>query len=75
MLKLGEIVSDAAAHVDEKSIILRDAGAINELLVHREETNVHPAGTAKSVDGHVVVELLCGEGVAFCDLEENGGRS
>lgn len=69
-LELGEIVSDTAAHVDEKGIVLRDIRAIDELLMHREKTNVHPAGTAKTVDGHVVVELLCSEGVPFCNLEE-----
>lgn len=69
-LELGQVMANTPAHVNNESILVGEVSVGQELLVHWVETSVHPAGPSQAVDGHVVVELFCGEGVLFGDLEE-----
>lgn len=63
-------MANAPAHIDEEDVIRADSATINKLLAYREETIVHPAWPAETVDGHVVVELLRREGIPLRYLEE-----
>ena len=63
-------MANAPAHIDEEDVIRAGSATINKLLAHREETIVHPAWPAETVDRHVVVELLRREGVPLRYLEE-----
>lgn len=55
--KLREIVANAASNVyNEHSIIFR-LGALDQSFSNREESRVHPLGSALAVAAHVVVEL------------------
>lgn len=67
--ELGEIVADAATDVDEEGVVLAGLGVVDQTR-DVVEADVHPAGTALAVDGHVVVELLGGFGVVLDELEE-----
>lgn len=63
-------MANAPAHIDEEGVVRAGPTTVNKLLAHREEAIVHPAWPAETVDGHVVVELLCREGILLRYLEE-----
>lgn len=67
--ELGEVVSDAAADINEEDIVWLHLHALDQRL-HREEPLVHPRWPALVVRRHVVIELLCEGRVCGDEVEE-----
>lgn len=69
--ELGEVMAHTAAHIHQESIFLADVRV--DHTRHIVEAQVHPAGAALTVGGHVVVELAGGFGVVFEEFKEVHG--
>lgn len=69
-VKLFQIVAPVTADIHQKHIIGSVARAGEELLAHRVEVRVHPAGSALVVGGHQAVELRCEVRVCTHELKE-----
>lgn len=67
--ELGQIVPHAPAHVDEEHIVFVHVCSLRQRR-HGVEADIHPAGSALVVCGHVVVELNGMLGVLFQEIEE-----
>ena len=68
--ELCKIMADAAANVHKERGISFGFDTLDQSLLDREKSLVHPAGSTLTVSTHVMVELRSERGVCLQKIEE-----